>query len=117
MLNIAVVLFALSALGGLTLAILHFRGKNRPWPLAILHGLLAATSLALLLVPLFMGSVQASAGLKWAAGLFVVAALGGFVLFAHHLQGKRLPSLVVVVHGAVAVVAFLTLLSAVYFRG
>jgi hypothetical protein len=117
MLKLAVVLFALAAVGGLTLATLHFRGKNRPWPLAILHGLLAATSLVLLLLPLYMGSVQASAGLKWAAGLFVVAALGGFVLFAHHLQNKRLPSAVVVIHGGVAVVAFLLLLSAVFFHG
>ena len=117
MLNVAVILFALAAVGGLILATLHFRGKNRPWPLAILHGLLGATALVLLILPLFMGSVQASPGLKWAAGLFVVAALGGFVLFAHHIQNKRLPSGVVVIHALVAVTAFLTLLSAVYFRG
>ncbi len=114
MLNISVLLFAIAALGGLTLATLHFRGKNRPWPLAILHGLLAATALVLLLIPLVNGSIIASTGLKWAVGLFVVAALGGFVLFVNHLQKKKLPSAVVVIHGGVAVVGFLVLLSVLY---
>lgn len=117
MLNLVVVLFALAALAGLTLAVRHFQGRTRPWTLAILHGLLAASALILLLIPLFAGSVQASPALKWAAGLFVVAAGGGFVLVANHLRNRALPSAVVLVHAVVAVAAFLTLLSALYFRG
>ena len=114
MLNLSVVLFAIAALGGLTLAILHFRNKNRPWPLSILHGLLAATALILLLISVFGGGAAPTMGLKWAAGLFVVAALGGLTLFTFHLRNIRLSSPVVLIHGGVAVIAFLVLLSAAY---
>lgn len=112
MLNIAVLLFALAAAGGLLLATLHFRGKDRPWPLAILHGLLAATGLVILLVAVAGGRSPEHA--KLALILFLVAAVGGFLLFAFHLQKKTLPSLVVVIHAGVAVAAFLILGAAVY---
>jgi hypothetical protein len=112
MLRIAVLVFAVAALGGLVLAIRHFKGQNRPWPLAILHGLLGAAGLILLLVPVITGGVPALA--KTALALFVVAALGGFLLFAFHIQNKRLPSPVVVIHAGVAVVAFVLLVAAVF---
>lgn len=111
MLYLSLVIFAIAALGGLTLAILHFRGKNRPWALGLLHGLLAATALVLLLIPILTGGIAATTVLKWAAGLFVVAALGGFYLFSRHLQSKPLPSAAVVIHGGVAVAGFLSLLT------
>ena len=47
----------------------------------------------------------------------LVAALGGFLLFAFHLQNKRLPSPVVLIHGAVAVAAFVLLVSGVFLHG
>jgi hypothetical protein len=40
--------------------------------------------------------------------------LGGFALFAFHVQNKRLPSLVVVIHAGVAVIAFVLLATAVF---
>jgi hypothetical protein len=112
MLNIAVLIFAIAALGGLVLALNHFRGKDRPWPLAILHGLLAATGLVILLVAVMGGGAPEHA--KLALILFVAAALGGFLLFAFHLQKRKLPSPVVVIHAGVAVVAFLILAAAVF---
>jgi hypothetical protein len=45
--------------------------------------------------------------------LFVIAALGGFFLFSHHLRKVALPTWLVVVHALVAVVAFLVLAMAV----
>jgi hypothetical protein len=39
--------------------------------------------------------------------------LGGFYLFAQHMQKKALPIPVVVVHGLIAVVGFVILLMAV----
>jgi hypothetical protein len=110
MLNLALLLFAVAAVGGLILATLHFRGKDRPWPLAILHGLLAASGLVVLFLAVRNGGPGHS---QLALGLFVVAALGGFLLFAYHLQKKRLPSLVVVIHAGVAVAAFAILGAAV----
>ena len=41
--------------------------------------------------------------------LFVVAALGGLYLVSHHMRQKPLPNGVVVIHGLVAVIAFLVL--------
>ncbi len=114
MLNLAVVLFAIAALGGLVLASAHFRGKEKPMPVVILHGLLAASGLVLLLVPLLRGAAPES--VKIPLILFLAAALGGFLLLAFHLQKKKLPSAVVVVHGGIAVVAFVLLVSGLYLR-
>lgn len=112
MLRIAVLVFAVAALGGLVLAIRHFKGQNRPWPLAILHGLLGAAGLVLVLVPVLAGGVAALA--KIALALFLAAALGGFLLFAFHLRNQRLPSAVVVIHAGVAVIAFILLAAGVF---
>src|SRR5262245_55529180 len=108
MLKIAVVLFALAALGGIILASWHLKTKNAPIPLALLHGLLAAAGLVLLITAVVQ---MASAGLAGVAlVIFIIAALGGFVLFAMHLKKRPLPGGLIVVHGLVAVVAFIVLL-------
>lgn len=113
MFSIAAVLFAIAALGGLVMAYMHFKqDRNPPGGLAALHGLLAASGLLVLI----WGAVEFGVGayLGWALGLFVVAALGGFFLLSVYLRGKRLPGTVVVVHGLVAVVAFLLLLAGIF---
>jgi disulfide bond formation protein DsbB len=107
----AAILFAIAAVGGATLATLHFRGRSPlPMPLALLHGLLAAGGLVLLVVaaltqPGFGGLALVS------LVIFVIAALGGFYLFSHHLRARLLPSAVVLIHGGAAVAAFLLLLA------
>lgn len=106
--SIAVVLFAIAALGGLVLALQHFRKANLALPLAVVHGLVAASGLVLLLLAVLGGTASGTAPI--ALVLFVVAALGGFFLFSHHLRSKPLPTPVVVIHALVAVVAFLLLL-------
>jgi hypothetical protein len=114
MLHLAILVFAIAAVGGLILAVLHFRGQDRPWTLSILHGLLGATGLVLLLIPVLGGAAPALG--KAALGLFLAAALGGFLLFAFHLQKKRLPSPVVIIHAGVAVKAFGLFVVGVLFR-
>jgi hypothetical protein len=111
MLNLAVVIFAIAAVGGLILAIQHFRGGRRPWPLAILHGLGGAAGLVLLALAVLKADAPPQA--KVALGLFVMAALGGFFLFAKRLQGQGLPSPVVIIHAGVAVIGFLVLALAI----
>lgn len=108
MLNIALLVFAVTAVGGLILAALHFRGKHRPLPLALVHLLGGATGLVLLLLAVLNG--QAPEKAKLALGLFLAAALGGFVLLSFRLQKKSLSSPVVVIHAGVAVAAFVLLL-------
>jgi len=108
MLTIAAALFAIAALGGITLATLHFRQKGLPMALAVGHGLLGAAGLVVLIVAVVGG---ATGNLMIASlALFVIAALGGFALFSFHLRRLRLPTPVVLIHGLVAVVAFLLLL-------
>jgi hypothetical protein len=108
------ILFAVAALGGLTLAVFHFRSGGRerpPTALALVHGLVAAVALVLLIVGA-LGLAAGSSSLPWiSVAIFVVAALGGAYMFlGKHLRAQALPSGVVVLHGALAVIGFLVLL-------
>jgi hypothetical protein len=110
MLIAAVVLFAVAALFGIILATLHLKKNNAPIPLALIHGLAAAVGLILLIV--FVVQI-ASGGLPVVALIiFIIAALGGFVLFTMHLMRKPLPRGLMFVHALAAVVAFIILLVA-----
>ncbi|HET8926174.1 MAG TPA: hypothetical protein VFN26_24535 [Candidatus Acidoferrum sp.] len=111
MLLLAITLFAVAALGGITLAILHLRHKELPLALALAHGLLAASGLVILILVVVRGSAGGLASV--ALGLFVLAALGGFGLFSFHLRRQPLPTPLVFVHGLAAVIAFLLLLARV----
>ena len=110
----AAIVFAIAALGGATLATLHFRGRTPlPMPLALLHGLLAASGLALLIAAAL--TQPGFGGLALGAlVIFVIAALGGFYLFSYHLRAKPLPSAVVLIHGGAAVAGFLLLLGFIF---
>lgn len=107
--TIALVLFALAAMGGLVLALQRLSGKPLPsLPLALVHGAAAASGLIALIVVVANGSAAGAA--KVGLALFLVAALGGFFLFSKHLRQAALPIPVVVVHALVAVAGFVTLL-------
>ena len=110
----AAILFALAALGGLTLAGIRLGGKPYPptW-MALGHGAVAAAALGTL------AYVAATEGLptlgQAALGVFVPAALGGATLFlGFHLRGRALPIPLVIGHGLIAA-AGLALLLAAYF--
>jgi len=109
MLNYAIVIFAIAAVGGLVLAAHVLRNRFAPWALSALHALLGAAGLIVLIVVALQG--DASARLFAALGLLVLAALGGFFLASLHLRRKLPPKSVVLAHAGVAVVGFLTLLS------
>jgi hypothetical protein len=106
---IAIVLFALSAVFGATMAIMRLRGRLLPpMGLALVHGPLAAAGLVFLLVAVLSGG--AADLIRIALIVFIAAALGGFFLFSFHLRGKALPVPLVLVHGLVAVGGFVILL-------
>jgi hypothetical protein len=109
--TIALVLFGVAAAGGLLLALMRFTNKPLPLPLALVHGALAAAGLVLLAVAAF--GAGGTGQTRLAFGLFVLAALGGFTLFSFHMRKRALPIPIVVVHGLVAVAAFLILLGTV----
>jgi glucose uptake protein GlcU len=108
----ALVLFALAALGGVTMAAMRLRGAERPpTALALAHGALAAAGLVALIVAVINMTDPGAA--RTALLVFIVAAVGGFYLFAQHVTKKVLPIPVMVIHGLVAVVGFIILLMAV----
>jgi hypothetical protein len=111
--TVALILFAVAALGGVVLAGLRLAGRPLPIPLALVHGALAAAGLVALIVLLVHGATAGHLALSLL--LFVIAALGGFFLFAVHLRNKdssALPVPVVLLHGALAVAGFVILLLA-----
>ncbi len=111
--QLSLALFAVAAVAGLTMAIMHFRGTSPPRPvLAALHGLFAASGLVVLLLALIKAGFSGRPGIAF--GLLAVAALGGFGLLSFHLKGQRLPSALVVGHALLAVAGFVTLLLVQY---
>lgn len=108
MLTVAAVLFAIAAIGGLTVAYLHFTRNTAPTALAIMHGLFAATALILLIISIAQG--QAAGLLIASLIIFLVAVVGGFILFlGFQLRSKQLPRPLIVIHGTAAATAFLLL--------
>jgi len=110
LLNVAAVVFAIAALGGIVLAAHVLRGKFAPWALSLLHAALGAAGIVLVLVTVIQG-LRGNATL--ALGLFVIAALGGFFLASFHYRKQLPPSAVVVVHAVVALAGFGALLVAI----
>ena len=108
MLFSSVILFAVAALGGLVLGVLGLRQRDLPMWLSLIHGLVAAAGL----ITLIIGVMQGNAGLLpiYALILFLITALGGFVLFSYHLRRKRHPKGLIVIHALAAVIAFVLLL-------
>lgn len=114
--TIAAILFAIAALGGAVLAAMRFGGRELPpMALAIVHGLFAAAGLVTLIVAVVGAGFSTVTAIALVG--FLIAALGGFVLFSYHLRRQALPIGYVVGHGTVAVLSFVILLLAIfYFR-
>src|SRR5919107_2177521 len=111
--TVALILFGIAAVGGVIMAAMRFGGRELPpMALAVVHGLFAAAGLVTLIVAV-LGANASWAAIIAAAG-FVVAALGGFMLFSYHLKRKALPVNYVVIHGAGAVISFVILLAAIF---
>jgi cytochrome b561 len=102
LLTIAIGILSVAALGGISLAALHFKSKPVPWPFSIGHGTLGVGGLALLLLAYYQGAQ--SHYFTIAVITLVAAASGGlFMAYLHQTTGKRLTA-VVLIHGAAALV-------------
>ena len=112
MLSLAVIVFAIAAVGGLILALHVLRDRFAPWSLSILHALLGATGLVLGLLAvvgdeggsLILGSLL----------VLVVAALGGFFVASFHLRKRLPPKAIVILHALLAIVGVGLLATAVF---
>ena len=110
----AVVILGIAALGGITLASMRFSGTLLPptW-MALGHGAVAATGLGFLIAAAVDPGVPLMA--QVALGVFLLAALGGAVIFlGFHMKKKPLPIPLILGHGLTAVVGYILLLMALY---
>jgi len=103
----SVILFAVAALGGVVLAF----AKKRSIVLSVVHGLLAAAGLVTLILGVLDSEEVALPATSLA--LFVLAAIGGFALFAIDRRGRELSRKLIFGHGAIAVIAEVLLIIAI----
>jgi hypothetical protein len=114
MMKTAAVLLALAALGGLTMAVVRFRGADRPpSSIAMAHGLLAAAALTLLIYAAAVARLPAL-GLVALVILIIVALVGVALNLMYHVKLLPLPKPTIVIHGVVAVIGFVLLLLALH---
>ncbi len=108
----ALIVFAIAALGGLTLAGVYvLQERLAPWALSLLHAALGAIGLLLFIYAALTTGIPEAA--LAALVILLIAALGGFYLASIHLRGKVAEKSIVFVHAGVAVIGFLTLLGVV----
>jgi hypothetical protein len=113
MLYVIITLFALAAVMGLVIATAIFNKKlSTPKPAVVAHGIFGATALVLLIYYMVQNPDNYP---KVSLILFIVAALGGFVLLYNDLKKNPGPLSIVIVHALVAVTAFVLLLAFVLF--
>jgi FtsH-binding integral membrane protein len=114
MLTIAVLVFAIGAVGGLILANSVLRGRMASWALSLLHMALGATGLVLTAIVVLGGSTDVAKIVPTALIILVVAALAGFFLASYHARQASPPKGAVIAHAGVAVVGFLLLAGGVF---
>jgi hypothetical protein len=114
MLQLAVLIFAIGALGGVVLATYVLRGRLAPWALSLLHAALGAAGLVLTAIVLFGGDPDVPPRTGLALLLLAIAALGGFFLASYHLRKQPGPRPVVLIHAGVAVIGFVLLAGGVF---
>jgi FtsH-binding integral membrane protein len=114
MLTIAVLVFAIGAVGGLVLANSVLRSKLASWPLSLLHAALGATGLVLTAIVVLGGSTDLAKVVPTALIILVVAALAGFFLASFHARKASPPKAAVIAHAGIAVVGFLLLAGGVF---
>jgi hypothetical protein len=107
MIIITIAVFALAAVFGAINLVRILAAGRAPRATVYIHGAVAATALVLLLVYAFTNPRSAPIV---ALVLFVIAALGGFLLFGIDVATKKPPQWLGVVHGSVAVAGFVFLL-------
>ena len=110
MMQTASVLLTLTALGGLIMAAIRFRGKPHPptW-LAMLHGFLSSAALTLLTYAYFTVGLPGMGQVALALFLFA-AAIGTYININYHWEMLPLPKGLVLAHAAIAGSGFVLLL-------
>jgi hypothetical protein len=114
MLNIAVLLFAIGAVGGVILASSVLRARLPSWGLSLAHAALGAAGLILTAIVVLGGATGVASIVPIALLILVVAALAGFYLASYHLRQTTPAKGLVLTHAGIAVVGFLLLLGGAF---
>ncbi len=106
--------FVAIAAFGFGLGIYEVRGRNVPLPVGLLHGLGALGAIALLV----RHDVRAANDLlaNSATAVFVLAALGGLLIFLFRIRRKPISGLLVGLHASFALFGLLLLGFALFSR-
>jgi len=107
MLYLAIALFALAAVFGLTILVKWLTKKDAPRGVVYAHGGVAATGLVLLVI---LALQHPDHFPKLSLILFVIAALGGFYMFFQDVMKKTPPLAIAFVHALLAISGFVSLL-------
>lgn len=107
MIYLTIILFAISAVLGLTILIKWLTSKAASKGVIYSHGIFGAAALVLLIIYAVQNPDNFP---KVSIGLFVVAALGGFYMFIRDLGKKTSPLAIAFVHALLAVSGFAALL-------
>lgn len=107
MLITAIVLFVIAAFFGLILLKSVLRNQPTPKPAVFAHGLIAAAGLVLLLYYVITHAEKLPIA---SLIVFVIAALGGFVMFFMDMSKKPIPKGIALIHAAAAVIGLVLLL-------
>ncbi len=100
-----IAIFGLTAILGMYLLSMVLRNKSTPKSVSFMHGLFAFTALILLSVYVFGHSPGPTSSLI----VFIVAAMGGFILIYRDITGKSIPKWLAIGHGMIAVTGFVLL--------
>ncbi len=105
-------LFGTAILIGATMAYLRMKGQHYPaWSLTILHALFAVTGLLWMFV-IALSHTNRTSNVTGSLIVFcVVAVLGVIMLVGYHAQKRPLPIAVMIIHGILALAAFIWLLA------
>lgn len=107
MLHYTILLFAISAVFGLTILISWLKKKNASRAVVYSHGAVAAIALAILIVH----AVQNPNNFPLLSIiLFLIAALGGFYMFVLDLKKKESPLPLAFLHAILSVAGLVTLI-------
>jgi FtsH-binding integral membrane protein len=105
--EVSLIFFAMAALLGLFLLSRILRNLETPKGISIFHGLSASTGLILLII---YACINQREDLFVFVAIFVAAALGGLILIYRDLKGKSIPKPLALLHGVLAVSAFVTMI-------
>lgn len=110
----AIVLFVLAALLGLVLLTYVLKNKETPKGLAFSHGTFAAIALIILIIYAY-NNLDGHSHFQ-SIILFIIAAIGGFIMIARDLLGKTIPKWLAIAHGAIALSGVLLLIIHTFFH-